>query len=569
MKYLKYLGIAFIFLTSCSLKEEPVDAYAAENFYNGNQSLVTGINGCYKPLTADVYFGASFRRNIEYWADVCNGAADGFNGNQGFYAGQITPTHANIRGMWSQIYGMIARCNTFLYRVDNAVNITNDTVKTRVMAEARFLRAYNYFNLVRCWGEVPLRKSYFTDYQNQANIPLSTRKEIYDFIIEDLKYAEKYCWNYNQTQAGFTNDIGRITSLSATTLLAKVYLTIASSVRVAYTPGFTDNGVSGMCDGYKKGYTADSSLAYYKLCQAACQRGIAHPDFYIEPVFANLWKIENRSNKEFLFSTQYANAAGYYNSMPSNYLPAYCTLGSTSSNTDATLQFDYRFLKQDVGNSSLQNFPIDTADVRFKEGCLLSYQRYDLPLSKYYFQYFDARTPSSKTKYMNYVRYDNGVRISAQSMLCFKKFQDPASPDKNSSRTGYPILRSVDLLLMLGEANAEITGLPADGYAAFNIARARGAGSGRLELNDALIASFSGATTMDKFREFVMRERLIEFAGEGDRLFTLYRMGAFLTKCNQMATINSNKIRAWNNYYWPISQEEIDGNNLVQQYPGY
>lgn len=585
MKYFNYIAVALFFLNSCSLKEEPVDKFSSNTFYDGSQSLVTGVNGCYSPLVDDNYYGTNFRRNTEYYSDVCSGTADGYLGNQGFYVGNMTPSHPQIIGTWTKMYNLNTRCNTFLDAVEKATNATNDTIKTRVVGEARFLRALNYFNLVRCWGEVPLRKSVVTDYINQVNIAVSTRKEIFDFIIQDLKYAEQYCWNYNETKAKYTNDIGRTTSLAATTLLAKVYLTIASSVRVATTPGFTDNGVTGVCDDYLKGYTADSAKAYYQLCLAECQKGLAHPDFFMETAFSDLWRIDNRFSREFLFSTQYANASGYYSSLPGNYLPMYSTLGASSSNVDGTLNVDTRYLLINTGNSALQNFPIDTADLRFKEGCLMTFQRYEDIATKsvYRLEYFD---PSSKKLNPRYVRWDwdkvKGtfvrVSLSAISKVYFKKFQDPLSPDKVSSRTGYPILRSVDLLLMAGEASAEISGNPVDSYPYFNQARLRGAGKGRLELNNTLIASFPGATSMDKFREFVMRERLLEFAGESDRMFTLFRMGTYLTKCNLVATTtdgaglvigNGNKLRQSYHYHWPISQQEIDGNNLVKQSVGY
>jgi hypothetical protein len=107
----------------------------------------------------------------------------------------------------------------------------------------------------------------------------------------------------------------------------------------------------------------------------------------------------------------------------------------------------------------------------------------------------------------------------------------------------------------------------------------RGKTATRIELSDVLINSYPQADMMDKFREFIIRERLVEFAAEGDRLFTLYRMGCYLHKCQLV--VNSTltnftgdkgnvKIRTWNNYWWPISQNEINGNNLItSQSPGY
>lgn len=585
-------------LSACEdlLKEVPLDLYTAENYYDSDKKLVSGVNGCYKQISSSAYYGLTFRRDIEFYTDYCAGIGDGWSGAQAFVGGggtNFNSDHPQIKSMWSTFYNTIARCNQMIADVNRSVNTTED-VKLRVIAEAKFIRALTYFNLVRCWGEVPLRKEVVKDYETEMHVALSTRKEVYDFIIEDLKYAEQYCWNRKEEKAGLINEVGRATKLAAKTLLAKVYLHIASSVRVAYTDGFTDNGVTNINEGYKKGYLAEDAKRYYELCRDKCQEGIAHPDFYMEPVYANLWKIENRFSKEFLFMSQYAAVPDYYSGLPTNYLPIYCTLGTpnASSSQEGTLKCLRPFFAVKDDNSSLLQMPVDTADLRFKEGFLMEYQRYkgnetattpstyDPTKSVFKFEFAQKVSPY-KWNYYTYVRYENGVRKTdnSNSNIYFKKYQDPTSIDRNSSLTGFPILRSVDLYLMLGEALAEISGVPSDGYAALEMARQRGKTSTRIELSDNLINSFPQANLMDKFREYIIRERLVEFAAEGDRLFTLYRMGRYLQKCQLVVNSTQTnfpsdkgnvKIRMWYNYWWPISQNEINGNKLItSQSPGY
>jgi hypothetical protein len=597
MKKITYIGliVSTFLLSGCTdvLKENPVDLFTAENYFDSDKKMVTGINGCYKQLTDGNYYGTNFRKDIEYYTDYCDGNGDGWQGGQAFVGGGGTSFNSDqthIKVMWALLYSAIARSNGIISSVDLSKN-TTELMRSRITGEARFLRALHYFNLVRCWGEVPLRKSVVKDYENEMHLAVSTRKEVFDFIIEDLKYAEQNCWNRKEIRAGNTNDVGRATQLAAKTLLAKVYLYIASSVRVAYTPGFTDNGVANINDGYKKGYVAEDAKLYYELCRDKCLEGVQHADFYMEPNYADLWKIENRFSKEVLFGTQYASSEGYYGALPNNYLPVYCTLGTqnATSSQEGNLKCMRPFLGVKEDNSSLLDFPVDTADLRFKEGFLMEYKQYkSFPTSATYnpaisvfkFEFKQAVTPFD-WKYMRYVRYENGVRKtdSGNTKLYIKKFQDAGSIDRNSSLTGFPILRSADLYLMLGESQAEISGVPSDGYAALENARLRGKTATRIELSDVLINSYPQTNIMDKFREFIIRERMVEFAAEGDRLFTLFRMGCYLHKCQLVNKSGADnfpgdkaniKIRTWNSYWWPISQNEINGNKLItSQSPGY
>ena len=80
-------------------------------------------------------------------------------------------------------------------------------------------------------------------------------------------------------------------------------------------------------------------------------------------------------------------------------------------------------------------------------------------------------------------------------------------------------------------------------------------------VDDTYLSSFEGDTRIEKFRNLILRERLQEFAGEGDRYFTLLRMGKYISECNKVvAKGNGAKVRTLDNYYWPISQDEVAAN---------
>ncbi|WP_293302068.1 RagB/SusD family nutrient uptake outer membrane protein [Pedobacter sp. UBA4863] len=134
----------------------------------------------------------------------------------------LISTNGLLDGMWKSYYNLIGKANGVLDRIakDQDPGTTTE-VKTYAEAEAKFLRAYGYFMLVRLFGRVPLVDKVYADPTQQANIPQSEPTTIYTFIESDLNFAGAHLppsWDPNIFP-------GRATSGSANGLLAKVYLT--------------------------------------------------------------------------------------------------------------------------------------------------------------------------------------------------------------------------------------------------------------------------------------------------------------------------------------------------------
>jgi hypothetical protein len=131
----------------------------------------------------------------------------------------VAPNNGFINGMWNGYFGMITKCNTALDKVLNDKDIVaTDGQKIQAEAEAKFLRAYAYFNLVRLYGRVPLIDKILT--VSQINVPQSSPAQIYALIESDLQFAAA-----NLPVSWDKKFIGRLTKGSANGLLAKVYLT--------------------------------------------------------------------------------------------------------------------------------------------------------------------------------------------------------------------------------------------------------------------------------------------------------------------------------------------------------
>ncbi|MBN8824934.1 MULTISPECIES: RagB/SusD family nutrient uptake outer membrane protein [unclassified Spirosoma] len=124
-----------------------------------------------------------------------------------------------LRTTWRNYYNIINRTNTILTRIESAdpAVITN---KNRHMAEAKFLRAFAYFDLVRIFGDVPmLTKPATTD--EAYKLAREKADRIYDeIIIKDLMDAE------NALPTKYTGtDVGRATKGAAKAILGRVYMT--------------------------------------------------------------------------------------------------------------------------------------------------------------------------------------------------------------------------------------------------------------------------------------------------------------------------------------------------------
>lgn len=208
--------ISFLFfLTSCNkwLDEKPVDRLAGETFYKTEQDAEAAVYAIYDPIHSNPYYG--FRWPAQYVS------MEDYSSAQGVYVPvseyKVLPS-ANIAitdAAWAAMYKSINASNIVLKYVPPIV--MDETKKNALLAEARFLRAFNYYNLVRGWGAVPIS----TEAVESIDVIGGSRRaveEVYALIIDDLKFAET-----NLPVAAEME--GRPTKWSAKLMLADVYLT--------------------------------------------------------------------------------------------------------------------------------------------------------------------------------------------------------------------------------------------------------------------------------------------------------------------------------------------------------
>jgi|TARA_B110000238_G_C16113885_1_gene433944 hypothetical protein len=124
-----------------------------------------------------------------------------------------TPVNAQLRDIWGWMFSGVNRANYILEFKDK----TDFVGKEEVLAQARFLRAYYYFELVKWFGDVPLVVDQRMLFGDQFNVDRTPKAQVYAQIEMDLISAAE---NLPYTQA----ETGRITKGAAQALLGKAYL---------------------------------------------------------------------------------------------------------------------------------------------------------------------------------------------------------------------------------------------------------------------------------------------------------------------------------------------------------
>lgn len=228
-------GLVLSFSCSDLLREEPYNQIGTDFFYKNESDALAALTGAYAQLKD----GTGYYRQI--WLSNLHGASDqGSSSWQhgSFRTGTISNTDPNLPKVWSSIYVAIRDANNVIAKVP-AVEMENIELKNRILGEAHFLRGLHYFNLVRAFGEVPLRLQPIKPNETEG-LPVSDIVTIYEAIISDFELASENCWGREEIRGKYTNDLGRATSAAAYGMLAKVYLHIASAKRSA-TEGIAGN----------------------------------------------------------------------------------------------------------------------------------------------------------------------------------------------------------------------------------------------------------------------------------------------------------------------------------------
>lgn len=218
------LVVAVFLISSCSkdfLEVKPQGKQTAANFFQTQDHAIAATNAIYGILrnwevTVFAYIGCT---------DIISDDADkGSEPNDALFLSEIdnfTFDAGNIapKTVWTGYYKGIFRANVAIERIPNVK--MDETIKKRLIAESKFLRAHFYFNLVRWFGDLPLITKQLT--QDDFKQSRAKAADVYALIISDLKEGIE---NLPEKSKYAADDLGRATKGAARGLLAKVYLTM-------------------------------------------------------------------------------------------------------------------------------------------------------------------------------------------------------------------------------------------------------------------------------------------------------------------------------------------------------
>jgi len=506
-------------LTSCKkfLEEEPASIISEDQFYKTQDDALNAINAVYFTLNSG---GSSVQTPYNTLFNTgMNMADDDEDPGPGATNPDVrslsvlahSSTNLRIYEIWQQHYAAIKRANVALEKIPQIA--FDENLKNRLLAEAKFLRALYYFNLVRLYGDVPLVIEYqkYIDANDYA-IERSPSADVYAQIEKDLKEAAAVLpLNYSAP------DVGRATSGAAKALLAKVHL-IEASLPLRLEEHYAEAV-----------QTAEEVLSPQ-------DGGTGQYGYNLRENYAEVFLPEYKNNEEHIFSAQ--------------------------------------FKSNSLNQGNNENPRAIMSGIPGLRGNYAHMVRYYKEGNDNFFSIYKLYQPTDKRREVTFVTHFisptngksyglalNNPAVPADSTPFFNKWWDPNSTAVTSeSAANVPIIRYAELLLIHAEAENELNGPTNKAYQSINRVRQR-----------AGLPNLKAGLTKDVFRDSVYLERRLELVYEYQRWFDLIRekdaasTQIFVESLHKVGKNNATEKHT----LYPIPQSELDNNALLTQNPGY
>jgi hypothetical protein len=498
------------------LQEDPIGLLAPEGYFKTQKEVQAAINGCYGSMASSNYYGSGLTTPLQLMSDMVD---LGFNfSNYADFSNFVhTPTNTFPLAIWKTSYGIIGIANTALYGITQ-IDEEQD-VKDVLEAEARFVRAFVYYHLVRLFGEIPYLDN--LDFVVD-DVVKSSVVDVYTGIISDLEFAKEHLPMEHPDGDVRT----RPSKGSAATVLASVNLTLGN---------------------WQEAY----DQAKWVIDNAGSL------NYALETDFQDLFRAETQDNsKEYIFSVDFlANQRGD-NDVNSFTLENDHTIGAYNS--------------------------VDGADKPWRGWSMLvpSLKVYETWDDKDYRKRVSLTDSIVMRDGTGIVRPYSEFNLKRPHAAKLERFSGERKSSTAGWRSdmNYICFRYAEVLLIAAEAGNEISKTAeAVGYVNQLRTRARaggvvnwdGAGYGSYGPSDSPADVSSGISQGD-FRSLVMEERRLELAFEFKRWYDIVRrdMGDQVFGSNGLEIqTNFNKSK---HYLIPIPQSEIDIHpNLEPQNSGY
>lgn len=499
-------------IISCSdLEEQVYSQIDIDKFYSTENQAQLALNGVYSIfLGADIYRDGIWTTLNDVTAFTlkgggsANGSGDRSGVDNEWNTFTWTADALELSTEWNDNYLALNRANTLIDKVE--ASTISDVAKSRLIGEAKFLRAFIYFDLVKLFGGVPLYTKSTSDL-SEANLPRNTVEEVYSQIISDLQEAQTLLSPFNLEN----HVLGKASYASATALLAKVYLQ-------------QRNWTKAIEESEKV-----IELNYFSLLSD--YENVRNPDL--------------QNGTEQIFSIQ---TGGSGNSNSQIYQTRFIYLaGPPAQNLADGKNVIFHTLKDVVIFQAEENFFNSTPDTYRKWWTM----RKKMP---YY--------------YNNSVSVSNLVQDTVEMYAPFlvKYHRIDFSSGNLHEGVNFPILRYSDILLTYAEAINEANGGPTtEAYDALNSVRQRARAVGTpFEQLENIYPDITGVSQAE-FRDAILTEYKREFAGEGHVRSDLLRHDRFISNAQTNgATAAEDKHKLF-----PLPSIQLSRNLELEQNPGY
>ena len=292
--YILAFGFAILMLgSSCSnfLEEDNKSNFTQDNYFQTAEQAQSAINELYAQLRfvtdgAGTYGESPFMM-LEFPTGLLNTevAQAEYNRNLRTLDANAENNYFNV--WWENSYGAIANANLAIARIPDID--MNDSAKQQLIGQAKFIRAFNYYNLVRIFGDVPLILEPVDANSEQLYPERTAQADVYASIVQDLKDAES-------SGLPFTDDTGKVSAGAVKSYLASVYLTMA-------------------------GYPLQAGDEYYQMAADKAKEVIDNGGYALFDSYDELHDPQVQNTGEFIFQNNYLAGANITNALTQLTIP--------------------------------------------------------------------------------------------------------------------------------------------------------------------------------------------------------------------------------------------------------
>uniref|UniRef100_UPI003216D7E8 RagB/SusD family nutrient uptake outer membrane protein n=1 Tax=uncultured Draconibacterium sp. TaxID=1573823 RepID=UPI003216D7E8 len=555
IKYILFIALIVIVSACSDLLDEKTYTFIAGEDLVDNKNYDQLVAGAFNPLNFGFEWG-NYHTMVNFDCDYQSGPSWAF-GSIG--AGNFYEIGSNIN-FYNYYYIAIHRANyhkSLIAQMD-----IDENTKNNAMGELAFLKAWSYFNLVQFYGDLCLYKKSIAEGAELYK-PRSPIKEVYEHIIEELKYAEEAMYSVQDPEY----QIGHVSSGAAKALLAKVYATIGSAsmpsgqISVMGGPGhkYDEEGNKILIPVPEKltfeknqvdGYGDFNSQEYYKLAMDKAMEVIKSNDFYLYPSQEELWAVASRNKGEFIFTLQTKpGSTETSNYVATDYTGYYKENGIMSSGY--YVQRDHWYQLFDENDGRARWGVIHRVPIAINSQGKLIHSYYPAKDSMKVRLGLDGYDPS------DVLRYD--AHLYGSKLRKFRQITVPL--DGSRTDFNFPFMRYAEVILLYAEAANEVNSGPtAEALTQVEKLNIRNNSTKVTDLGE------TRPWTQESFRSYILEERVKEFAAEGIRRFDLLRWGIYLQTMNAIDVDEKNvvKRRQERHLLLPLPANEINTNPLIE-----